>query len=309
MRSGSSCVTENGLTWSLEAANSISDTVAMLRPARLPSCQPHFTRELPASMARIMRPSPTPRGRCAPRARRARQQPQRAVVGQAAGDAGHHAAVGEAHAQALPGVRVHRFPFGAQRVEPAASNASSAASSAQPMPAMTPFARHAMNCSRHATSRRSLARELGVRRQLMPMPITASVPRAAGARLDQDAAELARRRPPGRSAISARRCARRARAARAPTATPATSDERGELARRPAHAPAEREGERRRRARCASAGRAGRGRRSAPRRRAAPVRRVRSSSSKSLVELQRSTTRTSTPGSDDRRRHRACPWR
>ena len=29
------------------------------------------------------------------------------------------AAVGEAHAQPLPGVRVHRFPFGAQRVEPA----------------------------------------------------------------------------------------------------------------------------------------------------------------------------------------------
>ena len=64
MRSGSACVTENGLTWSLEAANSISDTVAMLcqsKPRR--RAIPTLTRELPASMARIMRPSQTPRAR------------------------------------------------------------------------------------------------------------------------------------------------------------------------------------------------------------------------------------------------------
>src|SRR5207248_8188265 len=72
MRSGVSCVIENGLTWSLVAANSMSDTVAMLVqrwPLSLSrSAQPHFTRELPASMQRIMRLSPGARARCAPRA-------------------------------------------------------------------------------------------------------------------------------------------------------------------------------------------------------------------------------------------------
>jgi len=62
MRSGASCVTENGLIWSLEAANSMSDTVAMLvqrwPPSLSGSAHPHLTRELPASMHRIMRASP-----------------------------------------------------------------------------------------------------------------------------------------------------------------------------------------------------------------------------------------------------------
>ena len=51
----------------LTARDSISDTVAMLdqrvEPSAVVSSQPHFTRELPASMARIMRSSPKPRGR------------------------------------------------------------------------------------------------------------------------------------------------------------------------------------------------------------------------------------------------------
>ena len=50
MRSGSSCVTENGLTWSLEAANSISDTrgdalpVARCRPCRVVQPSPLHAR-------------------------------------------------------------------------------------------------------------------------------------------------------------------------------------------------------------------------------------------------------------------------
>src|SRR5258706_8584276 len=80
MRDGFSCVAENGLIWSLEAANSISDTLAMLDQAPLPpggiSYHPHFTRELPASIARIMRP--LPRAADPLRRRRARVPSQRA---------------------------------------------------------------------------------------------------------------------------------------------------------------------------------------------------------------------------------------
>src|SRR3954469_25513323 len=61
MCSGSAWVTENGFTWSLEAANSIRETVAMLvqRGVSDPSgsSHPHFPGELPASPARRFRPT------------------------------------------------------------------------------------------------------------------------------------------------------------------------------------------------------------------------------------------------------------
>src|SRR4051812_7015534 len=116
MRDGFSCVTENGLMWSLEAANSISDTLAMPdqapEPRWLRSYQPHLTRELPASMARIigLGSCGADDGAVGDVARAgARLQAQRAA-GREARDAAHGAAVVQAHPQAAAFVGVHRAP-------------------------------------------------------------------------------------------------------------------------------------------------------------------------------------------------------
>ena len=131
--------------------------------SRLPSCQPHLTRELPASMARIMRPSPTRRGRCGRRAcRRASRRRSAPSARRPLATPVSDAPVGEAHAQLLPGVRVEALPLGAHRVEARAPRTPPAIRAARcaMAPARASASGTAMNCSSAATGRRRRVCEL-----------------------------------------------------------------------------------------------------------------------------------------------------
>ena len=256
--------------WSLEAANSISDTLAMLDQPPVPPSSGHTSPISRASCRRRWR------GSCRPSSR-----------------------AGLAQVRVLPCRRARRSTSARHRADHRRC-------------ARPGRAQHLVQRARRPGP--GARRRRGCARQLMPMPTITTQPAddgreyatprrgGAGARLDQDAAQLAARSPSGRSATSARRRARRAGAARAPRrcrprprARPARRCSQRHAASRiekVAPAPGAERQRRPRRPRPAVCSSAASSTGCAAARSCGQQRRA-------LVEAQRSTTRTSTPGNAD----------